>query len=136
MIKRGEKNMELYNIQVTLTDNQKKTLEKRAARAGMTNQELIQVLVADMTECNNENYDEWVLLDNWMSRRAKVNIIRYCAEELGDMDYFYKKIWLIEAMKKEIEYIKEDGIFQKRCIHFGTVLEGRERNGCIRLSQD
>ena len=92
--------MELYNIQVTLTDNQKKTLEKRAARAGMTNQELIQVLVADMTECNNENYDEWVLLDNWMSRRAKVNIIRYCAEELGDMDYFYKKIWLIEAMKK------------------------------------
>lgn len=128
--------MELYNIQVTLTDNQKKTLEKRAARAGMTNQELIQVLVADMTECNNENYDEWVLLDNWMSRRAKVNIIRYCAEELGDMDYFYKKIWLIEAMKKEIEYIKEDGIFQKRCIHFGTVLEGRERNGCIRLSQD
>ena len=136
MIKRGEKNMELYNIQVTLTDNQKKTLEKRAARAGMTNQELIQVLVADMTECNNENYDEWVLLYNWMSRRAKVNIIRYCAEELGDMDYFYKKIWLIEAMKKEIEYIKEDGIFQKRCIHFGTVLEGRERNGCIRLSQD
>ena len=128
--------MELYNIQVTLTDNQKKTLEKRAARAGMANQELIQVLVADMTECNNENYDEWVLLDNWMSRRAKVNIIRYCAEELGDMDYFYKKIWLIEAMKKEIEYIKEDGIFQKRCIHFGTVLEGRERNGCIRLSQD
>ena len=106
-----EQNMELYNMQVTLTDNQKKTLEKRVARAGMTIQDFLQAFSGDLTECNNENFDEWVLLDNWMSRRTKVNIIRYCAEELEDMDYFYKKICLIEAMEKEIEYIKENGMF-------------------------
>ncbi|MGF0017380.1 hypothetical protein [Sporofaciens sp. SGI.106] len=104
--------MELYNMQGILTDNdQKKILEKRVARAGMTIREFLQAFIGDLTECNNENFNEWVLLDNWMSRRTKVNIIRYSAEELGDMDYFCEKICLIEAMEKEIEYIKENGMF-------------------------
>ena len=100
-------------ISLTLTDEQKEKLVKQAARTGMTIQELLQAFVYDLVECNNHNYDEWMLLDNWKCRKAKANIIRYSAEELGKMDYFYKRLQRIEEIKKEMKQIKEEGRYQE-----------------------
>lgn len=98
-------------ILISLTDKHREKLAECAARAGMTIQELMQEFIDDLTECNNENYDDWVLLDNWIIGKRKVNIVRYCVEELGDINYFYRSICIIESLKSEINSIEENGIF-------------------------